>query len=223
MVCPLRLGRGILAGAAFAGYLWLAHITTAPGQPSTLGALVAVVPYMGIALAMAWKSRNRGAALALWAAVAVGLWQSWTVVEARFEWVYFVQHAGVFSLLALGFGRSLAGDSEATITRFARMVHGDAMHPALARYTRGATLAWTLFFAAMATVSTGLFFFGPPHVWSLLINLLTPPLIALMFASEFLARVLLLPSSVRTGLVDSVRACIASRRASGGATPPPAA
>lgn len=214
MKAPLRPGRAVLAAAAFVAYLLLAHHTTASGEHGTLGALLAVVPYMAVALLMAARARHRAFALALWAVAAIVLWQQWAEVEARFEWVYLIQHVGTFGLLAIGFGRSL-GDVP-MITRFARLVHGE-LAPPLVSYTRGATLAWALFFAAMTLSSLALFFFGPLPLWSLLVNILTPVLVGVMFVAEFLMRRLLLPPGLRTGLIDSVRACMHAGRS---ATPP---
>lgn len=214
MTAPLRPGRAVLAAAAFVAYLLLAHHTTASGEHGTLGALIAVVPYMAIGLLMAVRARHRVFAVGLWVAAAILLWRLWAQVEARFEWVYLIQHVGTFGLLAIGFGRSLG--TEPMITRFARLVHGE-LAPPLVRYTRGATLAWALFFTAMTAASLGLFFFGPLPLWSLLVNILTPVLVGTMFAAEFLVRRLLLPPGLRTSLADSVRACLHARR---GATPP---
>lgn len=223
MGSPLRLGRALLLAVAFGAYLLLAHLTTAPDRPSTLGALVAVVPYMAIALGMAVRSRHRTWPLLLWVGVAGLLGGYWPLVESRFEWIYFVQHLGVFSLLAIGFGRTLAAGVEPMISRFARLIHGDRMAPALLRYTRGATLAWTIFFTSMAICSASLFFAGSMQAWSLLINVLTPILIGTMFVIEFAVRRVLLPPALRTGLVDSVRAFLhASRGATPPATPPAA-
>ncbi len=217
MASSLRLGRILLLAVAGGIYLLLAHLTTAPGAPSTPGALVAVTPYMAIALGMAWKSRARLLALALWGSLALLLWYGWPVIKSRFEWIYLIQHVSIFSLLAIGFARSLAAGADPMITRFARLIHGEQLDPAVYRYTRQVTLAWTLFFAALAAASAGLFFFGPFAFWSLLVNLLTPALIGLMFAAEYLVRVLVLPRGVRTSLADSVRACM---RASRRLTPP---
>jgi len=219
MTRGMRLSRTLLLAVAFGAYLLLAHLTTAPGQPSTLGALVAVVPYMGVALGLAVRSTHRALALMLWSAVAVLLWRAWPLVESRFEWIYFIQHFGAFALLAIGFGRSLADGAEPMVTRFARIIHGKDLAPALMRYTRRATLAWTLFFVTIAATSTLLFFAGSMQAWSLLINLLTPVLVATMFALEFAVRTAVLPPALRTGLADSVRAFI---HASRGATPPAA-
>ena len=84
------------------------------------------------------------------------------------------------------------------------------MPPALAHYTRGATVAWTAFFAAMATTSLGLFLLAPIGWWSAFANLLTPGLIGAMFLAEFVVRQRL-PQEYRTGLIASIRAVAAPR------------
>ncbi len=217
MAPTFRLGRVLLLTVGGGIYLLLAHLTTAPGAPSTPGALVAVAPYMAVALGMAWKSHARLLALTLWGGLALLLWYGWPVIKSSFEWIYLIQHVGIFSLLAIGFARSLATDADPMITRFARLIHGEQLDPAVLRYTRQITLAWTLFFATLATASVSLFFFGPFAFWSLLVSLLTPALVGLMFAVEYFVRVLVLPRGIRTSLADSVRACV---RASRRLTPP---
>lgn len=212
-----RGARSLLIGAAVLAWLVLAWLTTAPDQPSSFGALVAVVPYMAIALVMALRARSRAPAVALWLAAAALVWWQWPQIRSRFEWIYLIQHVGAFSLLALGFARTLAAGAEPLITRMARLTHEDPLPPALARYTRGATLAWTLFFSAMCASSLLLFFLGQMAAWSLLVTLLTPALTVAMFAAEYLVRLAVLPNDIRPGLVDSVRAVLRNRN---GATPP---
>ncbi len=213
MAACLRIGRSLLIGAAVLAWLLLAYLTTAPGEPSTFGALVAVLPYMAIALAMAWRSRSRAPALALWAAVAAAIWWQWTRIEARFEWIYFIQHFGTFALLAVGFGRSLAPGGEALITRLSLLVHEAPLPAALVRYTRGVTLAWTLFFGTMCLSSALLFFLGYTQAWSLLVTLLTPALTVAMFAAEYRVRLAVLPAAIRPGLVATIRAVTRGHKA----------
>ena len=67
------------------------------------------------------------------------------------------------------------------------MIHG-AVTPAVARYTRQITLAWTLFFVAIAAVSTLLFATAPIVTWSTFANYLSLPLVAVMFAAEHACR-----------------------------------
>ncbi len=190
------------------GYLLLAYLTTATAEPSTLGALVAILPLICVALLMAWRAHHRHIGLGIWAAAMLALLVAWPIIESRFAWVYFIQHVGIFLLLAIAFGRTLAGGEEPMVTRFARMVHGTGLAPVMLRYTRAVTLLWTVFFIAMATTSTLLFGLGDLTHWWLFANLLSPLLVAATFAGEFAVRRLVLPPGVRTSLIDSIRASI---------------
>jgi uncharacterized membrane protein len=211
MPAAMRHGRALLLGVATVIYLCAVHFTVAPNQPSTTGALLAVGPLGVIALGMALTSRWKIPALLLWGAIMAALAWKWTIIEAGFEWVYFLQHCGVFLLLAAGFGRSLAPGAEPVVSRFARISHG-TLAPVVARYTRCVTLAWALFFAALATVSALLFLSGQIAPWSFFINFGTPVLIGLMFGAEFVMRNIVLPKVYRTGLVESIRAFLHSSR-----------
>ncbi|MCB1896728.1 MAG: hypothetical protein H6945_15175 [Zoogloeaceae bacterium] len=205
-VALLRVTAVILLTAL---YYWLSHLFTAADRPSTAGALLATTPYLAIALLMAWKSKRREAAILLWLLAVAGMAIGWPVLRDNFAWIYLFQHVGAFSLLAIGFGRTLANGNTPMISRFAERVHGE-LAPELARYTRGATLAWTLFFIAMVSLSLTLFFGAPISWWSAFANLATPLLIALMFLAEFIVR-RRLPKEFRTGLIESIRAATGHR------------
>jgi uncharacterized membrane protein len=209
-------GRALLLVAASGAYLFAVHFTVTAAQPSIFGALLAVVPLALAALAMAWTSRRRGLALLLWGAALMTLASEWTLVMSRFEWIYFLQHVGIFSLLALGFGRSLAPGAEPMVSRFARMSHGGKLAPLLAAYTRRVTLAWAVFFAGLALVSLLLFLNGALELWSLFINLVTPIAIGIMFMGEFAVRSVVLPRALRTGFAESIRSFLRARRSSAG-------
>jgi uncharacterized membrane protein len=73
-------------------------------------------------------------------------------------------------------------------------------------YARRVTVAWTLFFAAMALTSTLLFFLAPLAIWSVFANFLTLPLVALMFITEYWIRRWTLPDVQNTRILDAVRA-----------------
>jgi uncharacterized membrane protein len=73
-------------------------------------------------------------------------------------------------------------------------------------YARQVTVAWTVFFAAMALISTALFFAAPLATWSVFANFMTLPLVALMFIAEYLVRRRLLPDVRHTHILDAVRA-----------------
>jgi uncharacterized membrane protein len=66
----------------------------------------------------------------------------------------------------------------------------------------------------MFALSALLFFFGPFEVWSVFTNLLTLPLIVLMFIIEYGVRVRVLPNEQHNAL-SSVRAYWQSRHAAG--------
>jgi uncharacterized membrane protein len=86
------------------------------------------------------------------------------------------------------FGRTLAAGREPMIARFARIERGEALPADLARYTRGLTLAWTVFFASMAAISLALAAWGPLAVWSLFTNAINYALVALFFVGEYVLR-----------------------------------
>ena len=206
----VALARLAALAALAALYYWLSHVLTAADRPSSAGALLATGPYMAIALAMAWKARRRGLAILLWLIAVGALALGWPLLRDNFAWIYLFQHVGAFTLLAIGFGRTLGDGRTPMISRFAERIHGELVPP-LARYTRAATLAWTVFFAAMVAVSLTLFLAAPIAWWAVFANLLTPLLIGLMFLGEFIIR-RRLPKEFRTGLIESIRAAVGHRR-----------
>jgi uncharacterized membrane protein len=101
-------------------------------------------------------------------------------------------HTGIYVFLLFLFGRTLLPGRVPLITRLARQTHG-TLAPQMEAYTRRATLAWCFFFAGQLLVSAGLMAFAPLSAWSLFVNLLNLPLLALMFALEHLYRVTVHP------------------------------
>ncbi|KAF7600038.1 MAG: hypothetical protein CGU28_04430 [Candidatus Dactylopiibacterium carminicum] len=201
----LRLG---VAGVLGAAYLWLGHITSASANPSLLGLFVGLIPLGTGACVLAWHTPPRVLWLTLCGlAFAAIAWQA-EFLRSNAAWVYFIQHAGSMSLLGLMFGRTLRSGrhEDALCTRIAALLHTQPMSPAYLRYTWLVTWAWTLFFAASALLSILLFVLAPPAVWSVFANLLTPPLLGLMFAGEYLIRLRALPGESHFNIADTVRA-----------------
>lgn len=114
-------------------------------------------------------------------------------------------HAAIYSFLLWLFGRTLLRDREPLITTVARRVHG-RLEPEIEAYTRRVTQAWCLFFAAQLAVSALLLAFVPLPVWSLFVNLLNAPLLVLMFAGEYLYRVMRYPEHPRVSIAVALRA-----------------
>ena len=198
-----RFFSGAAAVLGCIAYAILAHHAASAPAPGLFEACVFIVPLMAVALALAWRSPSRTWWLLGWAVTAGALWAVRDRLGAGTQWVLLVQHVVINAALCLGFGRTLARESTPLIARLAQMVHGE-LSPRLVRYTRGATIAWTLFFALTALLSMLLFALAPAAVWSGYVNLLSLPLLAAMFAGEYIARVLLIPREERSGFFEAV-------------------
>lgn len=183
----------------------LAHLAIIDGVSPALGALLSLLPAAALAAWALRRSRHREAIVAALAVVATGLWMGWGTLERHFQSVFFLEHAGVNLALAVLFGRTLIGEREPLCTRFARLLHG-FLPPEVVRYTRQVTVAWTVFFAAIFTLSCGLYLAQFLSAWSVLANILSPLLIAAMFVVEYAIRIRALPQWERTGLLGGIRA-----------------
>jgi uncharacterized membrane protein len=198
----VRWSAVILAGI---GYPVLEHVAAASPTPSLFGALVAVTPLTCLACVLAWRSPRRPLMLCLCLAafVAMYLMSSWLL--AHYEWVFLLQHAGIYALLCFAFGRTLPAGRTPMVTGLARMVH-DTMTLALIRYTRSVTWAWAIYFGATSVLSLLMFWLAPIAVWSAFAYLLSPVLLVLMFAAEYAVRFLVLPASDRAGPLEAIQA-----------------
>jgi uncharacterized membrane protein len=138
---------------------------------------------------------------------------SWS--HATLAWINLAQTVGMQTLLAWFFGRTLRAGHEPLIAQFARRIHGDGYSPPIARYARQATWAWTGFFIAMAVIPMILFFTAPLTIWSLFVNVLSIPLLGLMFVAEYAARRYCLRDIPHVSLMKSFTLYRDSRRATG--------
>lgn len=169
------------------GYALLAHHTNATPGNERLGAFVALAPILLAAISLAWRSRHRIFVLGLLAVGSIALFATWGTIEHHYSSIYWIEHAGMQSLLCLAFARTMAEGREPMCTYFARLVHGP-LTPAVLRYTRQVTMAWSVFFGMVAAISTIIFFAAPLTTWSLFANFFTAPLICLMFIAEYAVR-----------------------------------
>jgi uncharacterized membrane protein len=194
------------AGAAAAlAYAAGSHALMTRAQDSPWSLAIVLGPLVVLGAAGAWSAGRRvlavggllvAAFLALEAASGRG-------VPSR--WLYLAQHAGVHLALAAWFGSTLRPGAEPLVSAIARRVER-TFTPALAQYTRQVTLAWTLYFLAMAAASVALFAAGDFAHWSLLANLLTPVFTVAMFAGEYLLRYRLHPEFERVSLRQTIQA-----------------
>jgi uncharacterized membrane protein len=98
-----------------------------------------------------------------------------------------VTHWGIYASLLATFSLTLRPGHEPLITSMARRLHGNIEHE-LVTYTRGVTIAWSVFFTAQLILSVALFCFAPLVVWSFFVNILDIPTVVIMFAAEYAVR-----------------------------------
>lgn len=207
VITPANLLRvSSLAGLLIA-WTWLAHETSAGESASDLAVAVASAPIVAVVVLLLWRVDPRQRWLPATGGLAATLilaWQ-WQALRHNVSLLYYLQHAGTNLALGLLFGRSLIGQGEPLVTRFARLAHHGVVSDAQMRYTRQVTIAWTAYFGVTAGLSTALFLLASPIVWSTFANLLTMPLLGLMFAGEYLVRHRVLPPADRTRIADTIR------------------
>ena len=105
-----------------------------------------------------------------------------------FATVSAVAHWAIYAGLLASFALTLRPGREALLTTMARKLHGP-LSEEVAIYTRYATFAWSVFFAVQLSTSVILFCFAPLVVWSFFANVLDIPLVATMFAAEYVFRI----------------------------------
>jgi uncharacterized membrane protein len=112
-------------------------------------------------------------------------------------------HTVLYAGLLVAFGGSLLRGREPLVARFARRVHGE-LPAEIALYARGATIAWCVFCGGQLVASALLFVLASRDAWSVFVNILDLPLLALMFASEYVCRRLWFPHRAHIGLVTTI-------------------
>lgn len=170
------------------GYQLLAHLAVSENQAGPFRTALLWLPLLVLAY---WALMHAGSKL-LWLLVILAAGAGIYLLQGQEQLstaaVYGVPHGAAYLFLLWFFGRTLRRGREPLITRFARRVHG-TLPPYMEAYTRGVTIAWCVFFGAQLAASALLFAFASIDAWSLFINILNFPLLALMFAAEYLYRV----------------------------------
>lgn len=205
-VSPAQALRGAAVAGLAIAWAVAAHIgSTGEGSPDFNTAL-GVAPLVAAAAMLIGRSRHLPLVVAGTLSLLGALALLWTTLRQNIAVLYLVQHVGINLALASLFGRTLRGPGEALVTRLARLVYPQGISPRKIRYTRGVTLAWTIFFVANATLSALLYVFAPAAAWSIYANLLGLPLLATMFLGEHLWRMRVLPPEERPGVAEIIRA-----------------
>lgn len=204
VVSPLLRNLGVLL--LMVAWVVAAHVGSNGWGNVDFNVAVAISPIVLAVFLVLWRLPQPWLRwLSLLAPGAALVWL-WPQLRHNVPWLYYLQHLGIHVALGVFFGKTLLGPGEALITRMARRIFTEPLSERNVRYTRGATVAWTLFFFGNALVSTALFIWAPLYVWSWHANVLTGPLMALMFLGEHICRVILLPPNERPGLSDVMKA-----------------
>lgn len=177
-----------IVAAGFLGYQLLVHSAILDGQPGYVRIALSCVPLLALAFWVARYARHAVLWTLFLLVAAVGIYAIDHETGLGLAAAYGIPHAAVYLSLSWVFGRTLDRGREPLITGFARRVHG-SLPPEMEAYTRHVTIAWCVFFIAQPVVSAALFAWAPLDAWSFFVNVLNLPLLALMFAAEYLYRV----------------------------------
>ena len=220
--------RVFLVGLASLAYVAGSHWLMTQAADSAWSATALLAPMLGLIAFLAWRGRQ-WVLCAVALAVLAGLALHAAIGGAVSQRALFLgQHVVIHLGLAALFGTSLRPGAQALISRVAQSVHG-VLAPAMARYTRHVTLAWTIYFIVMAVLSLAVYALAPFEAWAAFANWLTPLALAAMFGGEHLLRYRLHPEFERVSMVRAIQAYSqrhaavptgADLRGTGGATEP---
>lgn len=202
----MRIVRGLSITVMIVIYAVLVHHVNASGQASTLGAVLALMPIFLLIITVAVKATSRVAGISLLLIGGIASWLAWPLIKQHTGFVFWMQDIGLLLVLLMTFGWTLQKDRKPLCVHFAEMINGEALPAEHERYAHKVTVAWVAFFAMMIITSTLLFFMAPLATWSIFVNFLTLPLVALMFMVEFMVRRRVLADLPTGHILDAVRA-----------------
>lgn len=201
------LGVLLLSVAYIAASHWL--MTAAPATP--WNAVLVLAPMLLTITWGAWRGGQRPLAALGALSLAALFVQASLPTPLSTPLLYLAQHVGINLFLAVGFGGTLRRGQQPLITRLASRLHRE-FTPDMARYTRQLTLAWTVYFVAMATLSLGLYALASFDTWAVFANVLTPLAVAVFFGGEYWLRYKLHPEFERASLGDAIRGYLHSSK-----------
>jgi uncharacterized membrane protein len=204
----------VLAAVGIVGYPVLIHLGLAGSAADPARTALLMAPMAALGCWLLLRSQNRmfwvlvvaGAAGVIWL-LARGTGLGTTVL-------YGLPHAAAYLFMLGVFGRTLLPGREAIITRIARHARGGTMPPVMERYTRNLTAAWCVFFAAQLAGSALLLAYASLETWSLFINVLSFPLVGLMFALDYLYRVIRYRHLPQSSIATAIQAYAKDRASS---------
>jgi uncharacterized membrane protein len=198
----LRLALLVAGGAI---YVWLGYLASASNHPPLLAVLVGLVPFAAGIVGVAWRSTFRLPAIAMLCAVCAAIALNLDTLLRHASWLYFLQHIGAMTALAIMFGGTLGTVEGALCSRIARIAIAEPLDDGYLRYTWKVTAAWTAYFVLCGLISAGLFILAPLAAWAFFAAVLTPASVGAMFIGEFLIRLRVLPGSPHLSIAQTIR------------------
>lgn len=199
-----KLGKWLVILACIT-YPILLHTCISQDDAKMSHLLLAFVPLLLMAVSLLFRavSKNWWPAIALLLAVLV----YYLVTEERGRVgllaVNELSYVSLYLFLTWLFGRTLQRGREPLISQIARHITGP-LTPEIIIYTRQVTIAWCVFFILQIIISLSLFILAPVTIWSLFINVLDLPLLAMMFIGENSYRILRFPDHQRTSILKVI-------------------
>jgi uncharacterized membrane protein len=215
--------RLVAAGVAVLAYLTFSQWLMTRSPPSAWSAVALLTPMLALVAVGTWRSGRRAWSVLAFVVAATLALQAATGGGIAPQHLYVTENVAVHLALATVFGSTLRPGSRPLIQRLATRVHRQ-LTADMERYTRKVTLAWTLYFSAMASVSVLLYALTPFTLWATFANVVTPLALVAMFAGEFMLRYRLHPEFERATMQDAIRAYSQVRRevaAPAAGDPPP--
>jgi uncharacterized membrane protein len=202
----MKIVRGLAIIAIIVTYAVLVHHVNTSGQTSILGAILALAPILLLVITFAWKATSRLIGISSLLIFCIVSWFAWSLIRQHTGLMFWIQDISLMLVLLMTFGRTLQRDRKPLCVHFAEIINGGALPPEHERYAHKVTVAWVVFFAMIMITSTLLFFLAPLVTWSIFVNFLTLPLVALMFIVEFMVRRRVLTDLPAGRMFDAVRA-----------------
>lgn len=181
---PIR----VITLAAALAYPLILHLFVVKNAQAPIGVGLALLPIGGYIFWLLRFSKHPVRSALMLALALVLLGAAWSAKWIDFSVAYYFEHVLFNSLLLILFGSSLLPGREPLVTRLARRVHG-SLPIQIAAYTVKVTWLWTIYFAATILLSLLLYYFAPLRVWSFFANVLSIPLVVLVFIAEYWYRI----------------------------------
>lgn len=172
----------VLILTILSAYPVFVHVAHASDRSALVGGLWLLIAALGSVVALIRRSVLPALLFAGLLAAGIGLWW-WGDTAA----LMYLPPVLINVLLMIVFWRTLRPGSMPLVGRVAALWRGE-LDPEVADYCRRVTIAWIVFFAAIAIESAALAFFAPVLVWSLFTNFLNYIAVVLFFVVEYRIR-----------------------------------